>query len=1056
MFGGDGLVPTEADGVALPEIPNRWHPSGKAVAKALDQRTLVVLARPRLGGSWPSYDEPLRLHIFDTWNKRQAALIAAPPEVTNPSRFGGVQSSFEFIYGIAVAVWHDTPETAWLFVGSSQDTSPEQPAGSGNPANVGGIYIYRLDWREDPLKVELVNTLRPPLSEAGNRWGTNHTAYYGSSLTISEDGSTLAVAAHQIDAIGAIYVYTRPSGDRLDWGDLDYADGVKVTTTQTAAWGRDSGTAPFNGDSLTTCDAFCSQIWAHQRTNLGQYTVGLSADGRVLAAGADDKEYASTTPGGQFNSENRRSNRGEAYVWLAPEGGWQAAPRVSETDKTLIAAKTNASSFNPELHYSPGPDRRVEQPDAVLLAQTWDNTSSTEQYFGRSIAVSPDGSTVAVSLGVPGHVYIFQRNSAEDWESAGELLRSAALTDLSSPTTLSWLRPGEQGGLAFSRDGGTLAVGDNNYRPDGAASLGRILLFAPAGAVWNDATANDARIMVEPGGSRDDGVYAFPIYGLSGQRMATSALERGSQPIGHGRAYLSDGGCTTSMIDGVSAWTCPIEIDDSNALVPPGTPEGVFTLSAQAALSVSGVENSAITLRDEVEVAIGEVKQVAQLKLGFATDRRGTTSTGDDRPYPSTLERGQETILQLQILSDKGNPAEGGSLESVLFSATIGALSTTIGGGCQGGDGGISCQIDVSELNASNNGRILVTLRHAGVAGAASVSANVISKTAEQLRTEPLAITLAGPAVALSVAPPTAGVLNINAESAEDAETDETDTDHRDQLTLAVTAADASGNKVALPAGARTAWVLAPDGERITSGIRTDWPLGGRSSPTLNAAGDPQVRVDINRAANAKLANGDYTLRVRAGDLIALRSFSVSGGPAAVELGEPQGSSVQNEQFTITAIVRDADDAAVPDGTRVNWEVTPLSEAAVLVQLSAGRATKAGQASATYLNLSEGQAYVRATADEANALKLITVSAAAQPLSIAEQLGSHSRGGLNVWLGEEPIAASELIEALPRVNAVRAWLNGEWVSYIVTNDGLVTPGSFDFTIQPANIIWLSR
>ena len=1039
---GEGLVPTEVDGRSLGAIPHQFVQTGEGVGKALDQRTLVMLTR--LGAT-----APVRLHIFDTWNKRQAALIT-PPAQAKRSRFGSPQDS-DFTHGNAVAVWHDAPETAWLFVGSPEDADPVE-----NNANVGGMYIYRLDWRQDPLAVELVNTLRPPLSEAGNRWGTNHTAYYGSSLTISADGGTLAVAAHQIDSVGAIYVYTRPSGEGRDWGDLDYADGVKVTTVQTATWGMNAGTAPFNGGALSTCDAYCSKIWADQRTDLGRYTLGLSADGRVLAAGADGKDYASSTPGGQFIGANQRTNRGEAYVWLAPAGGWEAAPRVSESGKTLIAAKSDASNFNPARHYSPGPDRRVEQPDAVLLALPWDNASSTEQRFGRSIAVSPDGSTVAVSLGRPGHVYIFQRNSASDWDGVGEPARSAALTDLAPNSSV---KPGDEGGMAFSRDGRTLAVGVEGYNPSGSWQRhGAVLLFSPAGALWSDATRSDARILEEPGGSRPNAKYAFPLYGLSGQRMATSSKERSSGlPLGHGRAYLSDGGCTVRMADGVGAWTCPIEIDDSSALVPPGTPEGVFTLSAEATLSVNGAADSAIVLKDQLEVTIGEVKQVAELKLGFATDRRDTVSTGDDRPYPSTLERGQATTLRLQILSERGLPAEGGSLESVLFSATGGALSTMIGGGCQGGDGGLSCPIDVSELNAGNNGQILVTLRHTGQAGPASVSASVISKTAESLAAEPLALTLAGPAAAISVAAPTAGVLNINAESAEGAEADGTDTDHRDRLTLAVTAADASGNKVALPVGARTAWVLAPDGERITSGIRTDWPLGGRSSPTLNGAGDPLVRVDINRALNAKLANGEYTLRLRAGELIATRSFSISGDPAAVELGEPQGSFVENGQFTISATVRDADDAAVPDGTRVSWEVTPLGEAAVLVQLSADAATKAGRVSATYLNVSEGQAYVRATAGEGgvNALKLVTISAAAQPLSIAEQLGLRTRNGINTWLGAEPIAASALVEALPRVSSLRAWVNGAWVAYIIAPGGRVAPGSFDFTLQPGAIIWLT-
>ena len=1030
--------PIESTHLALPSDANQ------ASVKAFDGRTLVVRS------SNPSNRS---LYIFDSYTLARAAIIGTPAGTGGDHNSGfGASNAWNSggagaWTGKAIDVWHETADRAWLFVGSWADSVDSR-------GGMGRLHRFRLDWDDEGVTVTHTGALHPTLAEADNRHGTA-IANYGAAVSFSRDGGTLAVSAPRMNAMGAVYVYSRPDGAGEDWGDLEYADGVKVTVGAVPSWGTSTSNMPFlpgtayDASNPRSCDSWCSMVWssaagAYDGTELGANRVALSADGRVLVVGAGEKEYAIDTPGGGFTSANRRDNAGEAYVWIAPAGGWRNAPRADQdaegNAKTLIAAKTDATSFRRATHYSPGPLRRWTEPAAVLAAAAWPNPGAN--YFGQETAVSLDGATVAVAS-YSNWVHIFQRDSADDWASVGGeyLLPNAAFGGLTFP----YGTPPH-----FSVDGSELLVGQPNY----SGTQGAVLVYTrPADGTWTSAAASTVRVLQEPAGARSGGSrYGYMTPELTGLRMAIGTQAQ------H-REYLTSPvirGCSLSMIDEIPTASCPLTLPGPTITIPEGTPDGPFTISGSVALQLPS--GDPLTVRGSLELTVGEVDELARLEFDFATDTRDTDSSTDDRPYPSTIASGESTQLQLAILNEHGKAAAAGSITSVLFTAGGGRLSTSFGGGCQAGSGsGSTCSLNVEPLNADNADKIPLTVMHGGAPGVIGVEATVLGADGELLSTAPIRVVFSGAPATLTVAGSSAaGLLGVNAEAAENAEASGTDTNTSDQLTLSVTAADAAGNKVALPRGGRIASLSGPDGARVSSGVAIEWPLGGLDSPTLDSAGNEQLRLDVNRPAGSPLATGEYTLEVGAGALRATHTVNVSGPPAEIALSAPEGALEVRGRFTISASITDAAGAPVPDGTAVSWSATPIGVAATLVETATERVTKGGKAAATYLIVAPGSTSLRVTAGESNeaaAATLIEVAGPpAPPVRLLDLLAAPYTQGSNIWFGEFAIRASALLSELPNADVVHVWQGNRWFRYSQV-EGEQGKESIDFTIPQNAVIW---
>ena len=552
--------------------------------------------------------------------------------------------------------------------------------------------------------------------------------------------------------------------------------------------------------------------------------------------------------------------------------------------------------------------------------------------------------------------------------------------------------------------------------------------------------------------------------------------DSGRQRLGIAQQTTQEAACKSRTIDEFVTWSCDLTIDASRFVIPPGTPDGPFTIAGNVV--IDGHEYPG-----QLEVMVGTVDEVASVELDFATDiapgdstdTPTSNDTADDRPYPDAIGAGESTTLQLAVLNEHGKASHAGEISSLVFTATGGTLSlANPTGDCIGSGGGSVCQVPVELLTADNADEIRVTLAHPGEDGlsAGVVSAAVVSKDSEVFRSNSLTVAFLGPTESLAIGEPATAVLNY----------DPPDEDARDLLKLSVIASDASGRTVPLTAPFGSVIVRDPDGRlvwngssyAVQNGMRIDWPLrerdddgalvDGDSSKSgvqpkyiRDADGNLQVQVDVEVDEAGQLTKGDYTIELRAIGETAEQTFSVGGEPAEVALGEPTGSTEDGERLTVTATLTDGDGNLVGEGTPVSWEEGSVGSHVVLVQISAEARTSGGSASATYLVVGRGTAWVRASSGEATDTRVMfNLGAPPAPAALAnpaESLSSSRPGAFAAWLGRGATSASALLAGLDGIDSIAVWRGGVWLRYEVV-DGAAASGAVDFEVRRGEILRL--
>ena len=507
--------------------------------------------------------------------------------------------------------------------------------------------------------------------------------------------------------------------------------------------------------------------------------------------------------------------------------------------------------------------------------------------------------------------------------------------------------------------------------------------------------------------------------------------------------------------------------NDGAITIPAGTADGSFTISGSVVLHsrpgrvpAQAARNAdKITLIDSLEVTVGTVSEAASAEFGFApqtaADAAPAPQNRPGEPWPSQVRaNGGQTKLQLRILNENGQPSARNSVNSIVMRTNLGALSSNIddgetgdGDGCVG-SGGLACQVPVSSLDTTNSGNIVFTLSAPSnnQPGTAQVTGSVVNSRGEVLAIDTLSVIFTGAASSISLSDPTSSVLNTAS------------TDNRDQLTLSVSATDAAGRPAEVPTRRRAATVKDPDNAEIAQGastIQVAWPLVDDGDlPLVDAQGNLQARITVGAAAASALKTGEYTLEVRAGGLKAQKTFTVAGEAANVEVESSESNYRLNDQFTLTATVTNADGSTVPDGTPVSFTTAEeVTGSARLVQLRGPQGTKNGQASATYVVVAEGRAWITVSSGAGADVWSASVGAAAPPPGAAPELSG--RMGLVSYVGGVPVQASELLRALDNVTTIRLHRAGVWLLYGVI-DGRPLPGSEDFTITRGNILWISN
>ena len=329
------------------------------------------------------------------------------------------------------------------------------------------------------------------------------TANFGSSVALSRDGNTLAVAAYyessaakgingnqddrSIPEAGAVYIFVRNGSA---WSQQAY---IKASNTGNAAV----------GDAYAEGDQF-------------GYAIALSADGNTLAVGAIGEDSNATGING--NQEDNSANQaGAAYVFIRTGSTWsqQAYVKSTMTRPNVLFGYSIGISGNGDTLVVGEYD--ADRGKGALYALTRNGGTWTHQAriqaenaevqdsLGYSLALSEDGNTIAsgaadedcLKPGInppgcendqqtntsAGAAYVFVRN--------GTTWTQQVFMKASNPGKEDWF--GVR--IAISGDGNTVAVGAQNedsaakgingkQDDDSAPEAGAVYLFTRTGTTW--------------------------------------------------------------------------------------------------------------------------------------------------------------------------------------------------------------------------------------------------------------------------------------------------------------------------------------------------------------------------------------------------------------------------------------------------------------------------------------------------------------------------------------------------------------------------------------------
>lgn len=329
------------------------------------------------------------------------------------------------------------------------------------------------------------------------------TANFGSSVVLSADGNTMAVAAYyessaakgingnqddrSIPEAGAVYVFVR---NGTTWTQQAY---IKASNTGNAAV----------GDAYAEGDQF-------------GYSISLSDDGNTLAVGAIGEDSNATGVNG--NQEDNSANQaGAAYVFTRTGGSWSQQAYIKSTmtrPNVLFGYSIGVSANGNTLAVGEYDADRGKGAIYVLTRSggTWTHqariqaeNAEIQDSLGYSLAISDDGNTIASGAAdedclKPGINPAGCENDEATNTSAGAayvFVRSGATW--TQQVFLKASNPGKEDWfgvrIAISGDGNTVAVGAQNedsaatgingkQDDDSAPEAGAVYLFTRTGTTW--------------------------------------------------------------------------------------------------------------------------------------------------------------------------------------------------------------------------------------------------------------------------------------------------------------------------------------------------------------------------------------------------------------------------------------------------------------------------------------------------------------------------------------------------------------------------------------------
>jgi trimeric autotransporter adhesin len=450
------------------------------------------------------------------------------------------------VFGASVAL---SADGSTLAVGATGEDGGA-PGADADPADdsaeaAGAVYVFRRHGKQWVPQAYLK--------------AANPDAYdgFGISVALSADGSILAVGAAGEDSAA-----TGAGGDPAD-NSAEGAGAVYVFCRHGNTWDQEAYLKASN-------------------TGAGDYfgrSVALSADGATLAAGAWAEASAATGIGGN-QADDSASYAGAVYVFTRSGGTWHQEAYVKggntgthdyfgysvalSADGATLAVGAWAEASTATGINGNGADNSAPYTGAAYVftksGATWSqeayikaSNAGADDYFGQNVALSADGSTLAVtasfeesaatgiggdqaddSAWAAGAVYIFTR-SGKTWRQDAYV--KASNTEAGD---------GFGASVALSGDGKLLAVGatgeasaaigiGGDQADDAAPYAGAVYVFVRSGQAWSQ------EVYVKASNSCEGDFFGWGVaLSRDGAILAASAAYEESAATGAGGDQADD------------------------------------------------------------------------------------------------------------------------------------------------------------------------------------------------------------------------------------------------------------------------------------------------------------------------------------------------------------------------------------------------------------------------------------------------------------------------------------------------------------------------------------
>jgi len=380
----------------------------------------------------------------------------------------------------------------------------------GTSVNID-IAVYRQNWANARYLLQACNTnvncnpsnevntvVGDTLSAIGYIKAPNSGAFqnFGGSVSLSSDGSTLAVGAHATNnAAGAVYVYIRdaqgawintpanikaPNAVANDYFGNSVSLNSNGNSLAVGAYGEDSAAIGINGNQTddcsattqTNCASLSGAVYVYSRDALGAWSntpvyikasntgesdffgrsVSFSGDGNTLAIGAYGENSAATGVNGNQTDDcsaatqaNCANLSGAVYVYSRDAlGVWGNTPvyiKASSTEATIL--------FGQSVNLN-------GDGNTLAVGAKWENSAATGINGNQIDDCGGTGSVNCASLS--GAVYVYSRDALGAWSNTPVYIKASNTGKFDSFGA----------SVSLSIDGNILAVGANGE--DSAAS----------------------------------------------------------------------------------------------------------------------------------------------------------------------------------------------------------------------------------------------------------------------------------------------------------------------------------------------------------------------------------------------------------------------------------------------------------------------------------------------------------------------------------------------------------------------------------------------------------